>query len=93
MAMLAVLKTGAAYLPIDPAHASARMEFVLADAAPTAVITTAELRSRLDKSDLPVIDVHDPSIEAQPGTPLPYPAPKMSPTSSTPPVPPEHPRA
>ncbi|BCO84662.1 putative non-ribosomal peptide synthetase [Mycobacterium paraintracellulare] len=76
VAMLAVLKTGAAYLPIDPAHASARMEFVLADAAPTAVITTAELRSRLDKSDLPVIDVHDPSIEAQPGTPLPYPAPE-----------------
>lgn len=91
--MLAVLKTGAAYLPIDPAHASARMEFVLADAAPTAVITTAELRSRLDKSDLPVIDVHDPPSRPNPAPHFHIPPPKMSPTSSTPPVPPEHPRA
>ncbi|EUA39349.1 AMP-binding enzyme family protein [Mycobacterium avium subsp. avium 2285 (R)] len=34
VSMLAVLKTGAAYVPIDPAHASSRMDFVLADAAP-----------------------------------------------------------
>ncbi len=44
--MLAVLKTGAAYLPIDPAVPAARMEFMLADAAPIAVITTAELADR-----------------------------------------------
>ncbi len=44
VAMLAVLKTGAAYLPIDPALPAARIEFMLADAAPVAVITTAELR-------------------------------------------------
>ena len=48
VAILAVLKTGAAYLPIDPAHPDARMGFMLADAAPVAAITTAELRSRLD---------------------------------------------
>ncbi len=76
VAMLAVLKTGAAYVPIDPGHASARMEFVLADAAPAALITTAELRSRLHGSDLLVVDAHDPAIEAQPNTPLPMPAPE-----------------
>ncbi len=43
VAMLAVLKTGAAYLPIDPALPDARIEFMLADAAPIAVITTAGL--------------------------------------------------
>ncbi|WP_062894683.1 non-ribosomal peptide synthetase [Mycobacterium avium] len=76
VSMLAVLKTGAAYVPIDPAHASSRMDFVLADAAPSAVITTSDLRSRLDDHDLLVIDVHDLAVEAQPGTALPWPAPE-----------------
>ena len=60
VAILAVLKTGAAYLPIDPAVPAARMEFMIADAAPIAAITTAGLRSRLDGRDLLVIDVNDP---------------------------------
>ena len=60
MAILAVLKTGAAYLPIDPALPAARIGFMVADAAPIAAITTADLRSRLDGHDVVVIDVNDP---------------------------------
>ena len=60
VAILAVLKTGAAYLPIDPALPAARIGFMLADAAPIAAITTAGLRSRLDGCDLAVIDVERP---------------------------------
>ncbi len=73
--MLAVLKTGAAYVPIDPAVPDARMEFVLADAAPIAALTTGELADRLDGHELLVIDVDDPAVDSQPSTALPVPAP------------------
>ncbi|WP_156425517.1 MULTISPECIES: non-ribosomal peptide synthetase, partial [unclassified Mycobacterium] len=75
VAILAVLKTGAAYLPIDPAWPAARIEFLIADAAPVAAITTAGLRSRLDGFELPVVDVADPSIDSYPSTSLPMPNP------------------
>ena len=75
VAILAVLKTGAAYLPIDPAHPDARIEFMLADAAPIAAITAASLRSRLDGCNLLVIDVDDPAVDTHPSTGLPGPAP------------------
>ncbi len=75
MAMMAVLKTGAAYLPIDPAHPDARIQFMIADAAPIAAITTTDLRSRLDEHHLLVLDIEDPRIDTQPHTALPAPAP------------------
>ena len=78
VAMLAVLKTGAAYVPIDPAVPAARIEFVLDDAAPIAAITTAGLADRLDGRDLLVIDVDDlgdPAVDGQPSTALPVPDP------------------
>ncbi|WP_333893039.1 amino acid adenylation domain-containing protein [Mycolicibacterium gadium] len=75
VAILAVLKTGAAYVPVDPAHPDARVAFMLADAAPAAAITNAGLAGRLHEADLPVIDVNDPIIATQPATALPAPAP------------------
>ncbi|WP_156744812.1 non-ribosomal peptide synthetase, partial [Mycobacterium sp. E2238] len=67
VAILAVLKSGAAYLPIDPALPESRIGFVLSDAAPMAVITTADLADRLIGHDVPVIDIDDPDLAAQPG--------------------------
>jgi len=75
IAILAVLKTGAAYLPIDPTVPDARLQFVVADAAPIAAVTTAGLADRLDGCDLPVVDVNDSRIDTQPTTALPAPAP------------------
>ena len=74
VAILAVLKTGAAYLPIDPALPAARIGFMVADAAPIAAITTTGLADRLDGCDLLVIDVDDPGIDSYPSTGLPAPA-------------------
>ena len=74
VAMLAVLKSGAAYVPIDPGHPASRIGFILEDAAPMAAITTAGLAERLAGCELLVIDVNDPAIDSQPGTALPAPA-------------------
>ncbi len=73
VAILAVLKTGAAYVPIDPNHPDATLGFILDDAAPVAAVTCAGLRSRLGGHDLLVIDVDDPGLDVQPGTALPAP--------------------
>jgi amino acid adenylation domain-containing protein len=76
VAILAVLKTGAAYVPIDPAHPDARIEFMLADAAPIAAVTTTGLRPRLDGFELSVVEVNDSRIDGQPSTALPAPTPE-----------------
>jgi non-ribosomal peptide synthetase component F len=60
VAIVAVLKSGAAYVPMDPMHPDARIDFMLADATPAAVITRADLRWRVAAHDVAVIDVADP---------------------------------
>src|SRR5262249_38891086 len=61
--VLAVLKAGAAYLPLDPTYPEERLRFLLADAAPRAVLApdAAEPTWRylcdLAGLDLPVVDL------------------------------------
>ncbi len=54
-AVLAVAKTGAAYLPLDPAHPAERIAGTLDDAAPVALLTTAEVAAGLPDTDVPRI--------------------------------------
>jgi amino acid adenylation domain-containing protein len=49
--LLAVLKAGGAYLPVDPGFPVTRIAFMLSDAAPAAVITTAALAGSLPIPD------------------------------------------
>ncbi|SKN91702.1 Probable peptide synthetase NRP [Mycobacteroides abscessus subsp. massiliense] len=59
IAILAILKTGASYLPIDPSVPDTRLEFMLSDAVPIAAVTTAELRARFDGSGVSVVQFDD----------------------------------
>ncbi|WP_322986209.1 non-ribosomal peptide synthase/polyketide synthase [Streptomyces sp. S584] len=62
-ALLAVLKTGGAYLPIDVGYPEARIELMLRDAAPTALLTTTGMADRLPAAagGPPRIVLDDPS--------------------------------
>lgn len=60
-AMLAVQKAGAAYLPLDPDTPTARVEEMLADARPAAVLTTREFAQDLPPG-VPVVLVDDPRL-------------------------------
>ncbi|MGW4101576.1 amino acid adenylation domain-containing protein, partial [Mycobacterium sp. NPDC004974] len=73
VAILGVLKSGAAYLPVDPVVPDGRVEFMLGDAKPVVVLTSAELAERVRGCGVAVIDVDDPRIDRQPSTPLPVP--------------------
>ena len=46
VAMLGILKSGAAYVPIDPAHPDARIADMLADCRPVAVVVEAAGEAR-----------------------------------------------
>ncbi|MBP2319885.1 amino acid adenylation domain-containing protein/non-ribosomal peptide synthase protein (TIGR01720 family) [Kibdelosporangium banguiense] len=59
VAMLAVFKAGAVYLPVDPDLPAGRVEFVLRDADPVLVLTAAELELA-DVADLAASDLTVP---------------------------------
>ncbi|GAA2221836.1 non-ribosomal peptide synthase/polyketide synthase [Streptomyces nogalater] len=64
--LLAVLKSGAAYLPIDPGLPAERIAFMLGDIAPVAVVTTPDRAGRL--GPVPAVLPYDPAVTAQPAT-------------------------
>ncbi|MGW6919569.1 AMP-binding protein, partial [Kitasatospora sp. NPDC054939] len=55
VAVLAVLKAGGAYLPVDPEYPPARVEFMLRDAAPALVLDRRQLREA-DSDRCPAVD-------------------------------------
>ncbi|HET7197470.1 MAG TPA: amino acid adenylation domain-containing protein, partial [Burkholderiales bacterium] len=71
--VLAVLKAGGAFLPLDPSHPAARLAQVLGDAGAGLVLTTRALAARLP-ADLPLLFVDALEQEA-PREDTPFPAP------------------
>uniref|UniRef100_A0AAU3H0S3 Non-ribosomal peptide synthase/polyketide synthase n=1 Tax=Streptomyces sp. NBC_01401 TaxID=2903854 RepID=A0AAU3H0S3_9ACTN len=92
VALLAVVKTGAAYLPVDPGQPRRRTDLVLTDASPVLVLSTAETTARLGgtESTAPArwIDLDGPAVEALQGAPAPAP---VTDTDRVTPLLPDHP--
>lgn len=71
VAMLAVLKSGAAYVPLDPSFPSQRLTFMCEDAKLAAIITEATLQGSVPAPALPQIVLdRDDSWMKQDGAPL-----------------------
>ena len=68
VAVLAVLKTGAAYLPLDPAFPKARLEFMASDAAIRILVTSQSLAGTLDTDAMTLLVDDQPASKT--ATPL-----------------------
>lgn len=62
-ALLAVLKTGAAYLPLDTGHPAERLRLVVEDAAPVLLVTDGDLAEPLAGAGVPTVLLGDPRVE------------------------------
>jgi amino acid adenylation domain-containing protein len=68
VALLAILKSGAAYVPYDPELPSSRLKMMLEDSRPVCVITQRKLSGNLADYAGPtmVLDSHSEGIDSQP---------------------------
>ena len=69
VSILAILKTGAAYLPLDPDYPASRLEFILKDSKAKRVVSTSSIYDDLSlsaDSELPdLLDFEEPLVELQ----------------------------
>ncbi|MEO6862811.1 MAG: amino acid adenylation domain-containing protein, partial [Microcoleus sp.] len=55
VSLLAVLKSGSAYLPLDPAYPKERLEFMLSDAALSVLLTQQHLTEKLPDTEAKIV--------------------------------------
>ncbi|MFJ8477263.1 non-ribosomal peptide synthase/polyketide synthase [Kitasatospora sp. NPDC094011] len=65
VALLAVLKSGAGYLPVDPGHPAERIAYLFEDVRPDAVITGTGAQQRLPEGPFTRIVLDDPDCAAR----------------------------
>ena len=64
--LLGILKSGAGYVPLDPAHPPERLAFMLADSAPKVLLTQQTLRDRVCGDAWPTLMLDGASEELEP---------------------------
>ncbi|WP_069758816.1 non-ribosomal peptide synthetase [Streptomyces sp. LUP47B] len=73
VAVLAVLKSGAAYLPLDPAYPKDRLAYIVEDAGPVAVLVTADTAEVLPATTQLVLIGAEPADHQEPPLQRPLP--------------------
>ncbi|MEV0703323.1 amino acid adenylation domain-containing protein, partial [Saccharopolyspora sp. NPDC050389] len=63
VAVLAVLKAGGAYLPIDPGNPAERVRSILRDATPVLMLTTAATRPGVEEGGTPTVVLDSPEVQ------------------------------
>ncbi|WP_029573548.1 non-ribosomal peptide synthetase, partial [Pseudomonas syringae] len=66
VALLAILKAGAGYVPLDPAYPVERLAYLLQDSTPVAVLVQTSTADALSLGSLPVINLDDTALQTQP---------------------------
>ncbi|TWE07133.1 arthrofactin-type cyclic lipopeptide synthetase C [Pseudomonas sp. AG1028] len=67
--LLAVLKAGAGYVPVDPAHPDERIAYLLSDSAPVVVLSQGDLLERVPALSVPLLLLDQPSWGARTDNP------------------------
>ncbi|WP_032716359.1 non-ribosomal peptide synthetase, partial [Pseudomonas syringae] len=70
VSLLAVLKSGACYVPVDPAHPDERINYLLTDSAPVVVLAEQAFMARLPALTVPLLALDRPQWPEQPANPL-----------------------
>ena len=65
IALLAILKTGAAYVPLDPAYPAERVDFMLTDTEAPILLTRSDLAQQLPATNATVICLDTPALLLQ----------------------------
>jgi len=62
VAMLGILKSGAAYVGIDSAYPQQRVDYILDDSKARILVTEKNLLSRVERSELAIVDIEAPEL-------------------------------
>ena len=71
IALLAVLRCGAAYLPLDVDYPRERLQYMLDDARPVCVLTTTSVADRIEWMSVPMLTVDTTCVSAAALPPVP----------------------
>ncbi|HET8796683.1 MAG TPA: amino acid adenylation domain-containing protein, partial [Thermoanaerobaculia bacterium] len=66
--LLGILKAGGAYVPLDPAYPVDRLQYMLHDAEPKALLTQQRLSSLLPSTETPVLLLDGDALASRPAT-------------------------